>query len=221
MKKFLFILICTIILQSCSNLQSGRYIQLDKNETVDSLAKKNKTATWEIIEANPGKSLQKGAWVFIPEKKGLSSHFHSGRVPTSMSPKATQKFYEDTDFAWPVPSSRRVSSKFGRRWGKGHQGIDIAAKGGTSIVSIDDGVVVYSGRGLGGYGNLTVISHDNGFFSVYAHARKNFTRKGERVYRNQVIALVGKTGRSTGNHLHFELRRNSTAIDPLKVLARK
>ena len=80
-------------------------------------------------------------------------------------------------------------------------------------------MVIYSGNDLGGYGNLTVISHKGGLFSIYAHARKNYTKKGDKVFRGQVIAEVGETGRTTGPHLHFEVRYDSKALDPLKFLA--
>jgi murein DD-endopeptidase MepM/ murein hydrolase activator NlpD len=119
-----------------------------------------------------------------------------------------------------VPSHKSISSNFGARWGRHHDGIDIPARKGTHIVSVSDGVVVYAGSGLGGYGNLTVISHRNGLFSVYAHSDKLYTTKGQKVHKGQVIATVGSTGRSTGNHLHFEIRKNSNPVDPKKVFAR-
>jgi murein DD-endopeptidase MepM/ murein hydrolase activator NlpD len=100
-----------------------------------------------------------------------------------------------------------------------HEGVDIPSKVGSNIVAASDGIVVYSGSEIGGYGNITVVAHKNGFFTVYAHAKVNYTKEGQRVYRGQVIAQVGMTGRSSGPHLHFEIRKNGESIDPQGFLA--
>ncbi len=121
---------------------------------------------------------------------------------------------------WPVPSSKKVSSNFGHRWGRKHEGIDIPAREGAPILAVQDGVVVYAGNGLGGYGNLIVLGHKNGLFSVYAHAQKVFVRKNDRISQGQMIASVGQTGKASGPHLHFELRQHSRAINPMQSLVR-
>ena len=90
-----------------------------------------------------------------------------------------------------------------------------------NTIAIDDGIVMYSGQEIGGYGNLIVLAHRKGYFSIYAHALKNFVSKGQRVHRGQVVALVGMTGRSTGPHLHFEVRRNSESYDPEEFVSAK
>ena len=100
-----------------------------------------------------------------------------------------------------------------------HEGVDIPGKIGSNIVAASDGVVVYSGHEIGGYGNITVLAHKNGFFTVYAHAKLNLTKEGQRIYKGQVIAQIGMTGRSTGPHLHFEIRKNGESIDPQNYLA--
>ena len=92
--------------------------------------------------------------------------------------------------------------------------MDIAARRGAKIVATDSGVVVYADNELGGYGNIIVLAHKDGFFSVYAHNDKNYVSKGQKIHKGQVIGSVGSTGRSTGNHLHFEIRRDSVAYDP-------
>lgn len=194
-------------------MRSGRYVTLDKNYSAKSLAKLFDISTWKLQEFNKGKSYSKGSTVFIPYKGGIIANEASGRSVASINYNALRS---SSRFLWPVPSSKRVSSGFGRRWGRKHEGIDIAARRGAHIIAADDGVVVYSGKELGGYGNITVISHSDGFFTVYAHADRNFTSKGQKVHRGQVIAAVGSTGRSTGNHLHFEVRRDSHAFDPKK-----
>jgi murein DD-endopeptidase MepM/ murein hydrolase activator NlpD len=78
--------------------------------------------------------------------------------------------------------------------------------------------VIYSGNGLGGYGNVVIVRHDELYSTVYAHNRKNRVRKGAFVDRGEVIAEVGKTGNATGPHLHFEIRRGEHPLDPLEFL---
>ncbi len=207
-----FIYSIFLLLISCSTLKSGHYIQLKDGENLKSISKEYKVPEWEIQAANKGRRVASGSWVFVPMRKGI--------IGRTQSFHDTESYIQSGDFFWPVPSSRKVSSHFGKRWGRKHEGMDIPAPVGANIVSIAEGVVVYSGNGLGGYGNLTVISHPGGIFSVYAHAKKNYTRKGQKVYKGQVIAKVGMTGRTTGPHLHFEVRHNSKALDPLRFLAR-
>lgn len=195
---------------SCAGLKSGKYIQLQRGETLASVAEKYKIPKWKIQMANKGRRIASGEWIFVPLQRGLLS---------GTSNITTEYLTYNGEFAWPVPSSKRLTSKFGKRWGRSHEGIDIAARIGTSIVAADDGIVIYSGNNLSGYGNLTVISHAGGLFTVYAHAKKNFTHKGQKVYKGQVIAQVGVTGRTTGPHLHFEVRHDSKAVNPLDFMA--
>lgn len=115
------------------------------------------------------------------------------------------------------PARGRLTSPYGMRWGKMHQGIDIANSIGTPITAADGGRVSFSGRN-GAYGNLVIIDHENGYQTYYAHANKLLVKKGERVYKGQKIATVGNTGRSTGPHLHFEVRKNGKAINPSKFV---
>ena len=116
---------------------------------------------------------------------------------------------------WPVGGD--VTSGFGRRKGRQHDGIDIAAPAGTSIVAPADGVVTYSGT-LAGYGQIIILKHEGPYKTVFAHNKKNSVRKGQVVQRGQKIATVGQTGNASGPHLHFELRRNGQAINPTPCL---
>ncbi len=118
-------------------------------------------------------------------------------------------------FSWPVRG--RLSSRFGSRRGRAHDGIDIAAKRGTPIFSAESGRVIHSGR-LGSYGKVVIVKHSGKFRSVYAHASRILVRKGEFVERGQKIAEVGSTGRSTGPHVHFEIRRSEAPQNPLGFL---
>jgi murein DD-endopeptidase MepM/ murein hydrolase activator NlpD len=98
-----------------------------------------------------------------------------------------------------------------------HDGVDIAALEGASIAAVERGEVVYSDQ-LRGYGNIVIIRHAGGIASVYAHNQINLVREGQQVGRGEVIAKVGSTGRTTGPHLHFEIRKNNAAQDPLRYL---
>lgn len=118
-------------------------------------------------------------------------------------------------FVWPV--SGVVVSGFGMRWGRMHEGIDITASTGTPIRAAASGTVIWSGW-RGGYGNAVIIDHGNGLSTVYAHASALIARQGQGVTQGQTIALVGSTGNSSGPHLHFEVRINGAAVDPLLYL---
>jgi len=120
-------------------------------------------------------------------------------------------------FAWPVKG--RISSRFGMRRGRPHEGIDVAASRGTPIYAAESGRVIYSGR-QGGYGKVVIVKHAGAYRTVYAHASKLLVKKGDFVERGQKIALVGSTGRSTGPHVHFEIRRLEKPRNPLAFLPR-
>lgn len=112
------------------------------------------------------------------------------------------------------PTSGSLSSTFGARWGRRHTGIDISAPAGTSICAADGGTVIYSDF-MSGYGYLIQIDHGNGFVTYYAHCSALYAKTGDKVAQGDLIAAVGSTGNSTGNHLHFEVRINGNPTDPL------
>jgi murein DD-endopeptidase MepM/ murein hydrolase activator NlpD len=118
-------------------------------------------------------------------------------------------------FIWPVNGP--VVSGFGMRWGRMHEGIDIAASSGTPIHAAAAGTVIHAGW-LGGYGNLVVVDHGNGLSTAYAHASAIVVGVGQHVSQGQTLSLVGSTGNSSGPHLHFEVRVNGSAVDPLAYL---
>jgi len=119
------------------------------------------------------------------------------------------------------PTKGKLTSRFGRRGSRMHDGIDIGAKEGTPVYASASGEVVYSDQRLSGYGKLIIIRHSRDMFTAYAHNQRNLVRKGDRVKSGDVIARVGKTGRASGPHLHFEVRRGSTPVDPLAYLPRR
>ena len=118
-------------------------------------------------------------------------------------------------FAWPVRG--KLTSRFGWRRGRPHEGIDVATRTGTPVRAAEAGRVIYSAR-LGAYGKVVIVRHAGGYETVYAHNRKNRVAKGARVARGQVLAELGSTGNATGPHLHFEIRHHDRARDPLKYL---
>jgi len=117
-------------------------------------------------------------------------------------------------FAKPVKSASRLTSGFGYRWGRMHKGTDFAAPHGTPIYSTADGVVIHAGW-LSGYGKLVKIQHQFGIETRYAHLSKFRVKVGQRVSRGQRIGDMGNTGRSTGTHLHYEVRVGGKAVNPM------
>ena len=117
-------------------------------------------------------------------------------------------------FIWPV--SGVVTSGFGWRWGRMHEGIDISAPAGSTIRAVAAGTVIYAGW-MGGYGNLTIVDHGNGLATAYAHQSAIYVGGGS-VSQGTAIGAVGCTGSCTGNHLHFEVRINGNAVDPMGYL---
>lgn len=115
------------------------------------------------------------------------------------------------------PSRGAVSSKFGMRWGRMHEGIDIAANSGTPIYAALDGVVTYA-RWEEGYGNLIKLKHKNNVETLYGHCSRIIVSEGDTIKKGDKIGEVGSTGKSTGPHLHFEVRVNGAAKNPIDYL---
>lgn len=120
-------------------------------------------------------------------------------------------------FALPVKSSFRFTSGFGPRWGRMHNGTDFAASHGTAIFSTADGVIIHAGR-QSGYGNLIKIQHEFGIETRYAHLSRIGVKVGQRVSRGERIGDMGNTGRSTGTHLHYEVRVGGRPVNPMTYI---
>lgn len=122
-------------------------------------------------------------------------------------------------------ASGYLSSPFGRRndpfhgRARQHKGVDFAAKRGTEIVAVAAGVVTWAGR-KSGYGWTVEVSHADGYVTLYAHNQRNLVQVGDLVQRGQTLALVGSTGRSTGPHLHFEVKKDGRQVNPETYIAR-
>jgi len=120
------------------------------------------------------------------------------------------------ELIWPVRG--RLSSRFGWRNGRNHDGVDIPARTGTPIVAAAAGRVIHSGTGLGDYGRVVILKHEGHYSTVYAHNRRNRVKKGDFVEKGEVIGEVGSSGNATGAHVHFEVRRDRKPMDPLLFL---
>lgn len=120
-----------------------------------------------------------------------------------------------TGWAWPARGP--VTSEYGRRWGRQHEGIDIGAGTGSPIYAARAGVVTFVGR-MSGYGNLTLVDHGGGIVTAYAHQSAFGARRGDRVNAGERIGSVGCTGNCTGPHLHFEVRVNGSPRNPRRYL---
>jgi len=119
-------------------------------------------------------------------------------------------------FSWPAEGGY-ISSEMGHRWGRLHSGIDIARPSGYSIKAADNGTVTFAGYD-GTYGNKVVVNHNNGYQTLYGHLSSISVHKGQTVQVGTKLGVMGSTGRSTGTHLHFEVHRNGTTLNPLNFL---
>lgn len=156
----------------------------------------------------PGGVLEEGAPGAAPMGPTLS---WSGERYNQSAPTAG-----GMNFDWPVERAR-MSRGFllGKRW---HYGLDLAAPKGTPILASAPGVVIYVGKGFSGYGKLIVVEHDENWATLYSHLNKFSVKEGDRVTRGQKIGEMGRTGRASGVHLHFEIRYNRQPVNPLMYL---
>lgn len=206
--------------------ESGRWHTVQPRENLYRIAQFYGTSVAAIERANGVNdvtNLQPGARLWIPgtspERRpkgplvpppdvaaGLQNE--RGEPATGTPPSRLQR-----------PAQGPVTSKFGPRWGRQHEGIDIGAKNGSRVLAAAAGRVQFSGR-KGSYGWVVIVKHEGGLATVYAHNRRNHVRKGQRVKRGQHIADVGRSGNATGPHLHFEVLRNGRPVDPLRYVPR-
>ena len=196
--------------------EEAREIAEGKEQTLQTKLKEKEDLTAELEE-----DIEKYKQVYEAARKEEEALKES--LAPQLSKSTPEVKYTGGIFCWPAPSYTRISSPYGYRihpiykTKKFHSGIDLAAPGGTNILAASDGVVVRAGWN-GGYGNCIVIDHGGGVSTLYGHARKLLVSTGQKVTRGQVIALVGTTGASTGNHLHFEVLLNGKTTDPMPYL---
>ncbi|MBP7901748.1 MAG: M23 family metallopeptidase [Spirochaetes bacterium] len=173
-------------------------------ESIDSISSFHGVPKQYILKVNKIITLSKSD-LFIPMGKISSSD--------------RQKFL-NAGFTSPIASKKtRLTSSFGSRkdpfTGEHdfHEGIDLACSLGTPVRTARDGIIIVSGN-EGGYGNLVVVRHSNGYETYYGHLSKFLVKEGQKVKKGDIVALSGNTGRTTGPHLHYEIRKNGKAINP-------
>ena len=179
--------------------------QVQAGDTIETIASLHNTTVNNLIRANPTlrpNRLQVGQQLDIP---GTSS-------PVAALPPATSS----SGFTWPVAG--RLSSGYGWRWGRMHNGIDIPGPYGSPIVATKAGTVIFAGWHTGGYGNMVKIQHADGLVTLYAHGTAIYVRQGQTVQQGQAIMTRGSTGWSTGPHLHFEVHLNNVPVNPMAYL---
>lgn len=192
----------------------GVYHVLRRGETVWRVARRYGVDVETLVRANGIEDVTDvptGARLWIPGRSGPAAS-----PPETGIGGVRAQTEEDLSFAWPLQA--RISSAFGGRRGGRHEGVDLAAPAGTPVRAAEAGRVVYSGNGLGDYGNVVILKHVGSFATVYAHHRRNRVREGQLVEKGALIGEVGDTGNATRPHLHFEIRRGDEPLDPLRWL---
>lgn len=133
-------------------------------------------------------------------------------------PDARNDYRNEWSFDWPVDRARLTRGYKIKRRGRPHLGIDLAGPRGTPIYSSQSGRVIYAGRDFSGFGKMILVESGRGWATLYAHLDKILVSEGQRVRMGETIGLMGSTGRSTGPHLHFEIRKDKKPVDPLLYL---
>ena len=185
-------------------------------DTLSTLAVKYKVSIEEIVEfplnnlTSANSPINSGRQLIIPNG---TKPYVARQVAMYRGPVPANAVRGSGNFAWPV--SGHITQQF---W-HGHRAIDVGARAGAPIVAADSGYVVKASHGWnGGYGRMVMVDHGNGFVSLYAHMNTLYVRQGENVAKGEQLGTVGNTGRSTGPHLHFEIRQNGAARNPFYFL---
>jgi murein DD-endopeptidase MepM/ murein hydrolase activator NlpD len=195
---------------------TGVLHSVKSGDTISGIAEEYDVSSNEIIEFNgleDAHKLSLGQKIIVPDgyinpAANISTPTTSGSaVADGPAPESVK--VAGTGLLWPT-TTRHISQYF--RWG--HTGIDIDNRSRPAIYAAESGTVEFAGW-LGGYGNMVIINHGGGLQTYYAHNSKHYVGKGEKVAKGQAIAQMGSTGRSTGPHVHFEVRQNGRPINPL------
>jgi murein DD-endopeptidase MepM/ murein hydrolase activator NlpD len=188
--------------------------QVRAGETLWAICRAHGADPQEVAEVNglsDPNHLAVGQRLFIPDASGPAQAVAGPEPPEAVVTTQPGRF------AWPVDGV--LTSRFGLRRGRRHDGIDLAAPEGTPIRAAARGEVLYAGD-QSGYGLIVILRHADNFITVYAHNAENLVREGQKVDQGQEIARVGRTGRTTGPHLHFEVREGTRPRNPLFFLPR-
>ena len=212
--------LATVAVLSATGCSHGVYHRVRPGENLYRIGKAYGVPFERLAEVNglqePSR-IEVGQRIFIP---GAARELPVSVItPQSASPRPSGR-EEALDgalaFVWPVVGGT-VTSTFGQRGNSFHDGIDIRAPGGTAVRVAQDGEVIYSDS-LIGYGNVIIVRHDRGFATVYAHNQSNRVHEGQHVRRGDVIGTVGASGRASTSNLHFEVRKDNVARNPLDFL---
>jgi len=200
----------------------GQWYVVQQDETLAEIARRAGVPEEDLLEVNglkSGAEVVPGKMIFV--LNGPGSHPDAGAPPAPGAPAAEPApdpaRRPAARFRWPVDAPR-VTSLFGSRWGRAHEGIDLQAAIGTPVYAADAGEVVYAGNSVRGYGNMVVVKHADALMTVYAHNSVLLVKVGQHVSSGQRIALSGQSGHATGPHVHFEVRRDQLPRDPLQFL---
>jgi murein DD-endopeptidase MepM/ murein hydrolase activator NlpD len=208
-----------LALAACASRPESTVHVVQRGENLYRIALHYGVSVEEIAEANgitDESQLEVGTRLTIPHpERGTAEQ--PLVPPERLRGLAQNDAFEDGGlrFAWPLHGA--VTSPFGWRRSRMHEGIDISARPGTQVHAAEQGHVIYASR-LGGYGNVVVVRHGKLYETVYAHNRRFRVQKGAHVRKGDVIAEVGSTGNATAPHLHFEVRRHDDPRDPLLFL---
>ena len=198
----------------------GVYHKVKKGETLWRIAKTYNVDLKQLKQINYITDVQEiriGRNLFIPgARKRLNVDIYKSPIKkVSLErnrPSATKKGF----IVWPIKGT--LTSRFGMRKNQKHDGIDIAAPKGSPIFAAASGKIIFSGWGPSGYGKMVIIKHNKKWVTVYAHNSKNSVKKDQWVKKGEKIAYIGRTGRASGPHLHFELRGYREPVNPLIYL---
>jgi len=197
----------------------GVYHVVERHQTFYRICKTYGVDLKEVASLNrisdPSK-IQTDQRIFIPgAKRVLKVEIYIDDVVSEQGEKA-RVAYKRLDFVWPVEG--KINQRFEEAENRRHQGIDIFSAVGAPIRASNAGTVIYSNNTIKGYGNLIILRHSEEIVTVYAHNQVNLVEEGTWVEKGQIIGKVGQTGRTSGPHLHFEIRKSNKAIDPLLFL---
>ena len=202
----------------------GIYHPVQKGQTLYAIAKAYGVSVEELQQSNgiqDPSELDVGHHLWIPDAERIVYVAPTvpgvSKFPVPQKKKSIAKgktAAAKKRLMWPVRGGV-LTSRFGTRNGKNHHGIDIGARRGTPIRAAEGGTVKFSGWGPTGYGLMVIIKHPGHLTTVYAHNSRNLVKEGSKVKRGQMIARVGKTGRASGPHVHFEVRNDTHAKNPL------
>ena len=229
---FLFVFLLIGSISACSSQRvvsrkpshperKGVYHVVERHQTLYRICKTYGVDMDEVASLNRISDrgrIQVGQRLFIPgARKVLKVDIYIEDVVTESSEEDRgRETIKRRSFLWPVRGE--LVQRFEEAEERRHLGIDIRSPSGTPVKAAAEGVVIYAGNTVKGYGNLVLLRHTEDYVTVYAHHQSNLVEEGMRVEGGQTIGRVGQTGRASGPHLHFEIRKKNRAVDPLPHL---